>query len=308
MISKKSVYKYVAPPVLATALLLSPALSGNASAETIFSTGATGTNISDLQTNLKNHGLKLSADGIYGPETNKRVRQFQKEKGLAVDGIAGPDTLGALKSKSSGSKSTPKSTIYITGNSGSGVSDLQSGLKKHGYSLAVDGIFGPDTKNAVNQFQKAQKLQIDGIAGSKTLSALNGKPADKGTEKSDSNKVNDVVSVSQGLVGKPYVFGGTTPSGFDSSGFINYVFNQVGVNLNRTHADMWVNNGTKTNNPEPGDVVFFENTYKNGVSHSGVYIGNGEMIHAGTEKTGVEVTSMDIGYWNDKYIGAKSMQ
>ena len=58
--------------------------------------------------------------------------------------------------------------------------------------------------------------------------------------------------------------------------------------------------------PSPGDVVFFENTYKGGISHSGIYIGNNLMIHAGTEKTGVEIASLNIGYWKERYIGAKS--
>src|SRR5699024_910948 len=95
--------------------------------------------------------------------------------------------------------------------------------------------------------------------------------------------------------------------GFDSSGFINYVFEQQGVNLSRTHAAMWANDGEQVDNPQPGDVVFFEGTNGSGVSHSGIYIGNNQMIHAGTEDTGVEVTSPESWnyYWADHYIGAK---
>src|SRR5699024_3928765 len=88
--------------------------------------------------------------------------------------------------------------------------------------------------------------------------------------------------------------GGTTPSGFDSSGFVNYVFQQHGVDLNRTHADMWENNGTHEDNPQPGDVVFFEGTYKDGVSHRGIYHRNGQMIHASTEATGDDQTATEI--------------
>lgn len=116
------------------------------------------------------------------------------------------------------------------------------------------------------------------------------------------------MAIAQSLVGSPYQWGGTTPDGFDSSGFINYVFAQVGIQLDRTHAGMWANNGTFVDQPQPGDVVFFANTYKDGVSHSGIYIGNNLMIHAGTEETGVEITSLDNSYWQQHYIGAKSFR
>src|SRR5699024_7113485 len=108
----------------------------------------------------------------------------------------------------------------------------------------------------------------------------------------------------QSLVGTPYVFGGDDPNtGLDSSGFINAVFSDK--DTSRTHAGMWSNDGTKVSDPQPGDVVFFEGTYKDGVSHSGVYIGDGQIVHAGTVATGVEVASTEIGYWSDRYIGAK---
>src|SRR5699024_2037859 len=119
---------------------------------------------------------------------------------------------------------------------------------------------------------------------------------------------SDVVSTAHSLVGSPYAFGGTTPAGFDSSVFINYAFKEAGVHLSRTHEGMWENNGVHVDSPSVGDVVFFENTYKSGVSHSGIYIGNNQMIHAGTSATGVEVTSMAIDYWDSRYIGAKSFQ
>src|SRR5699024_10990215 len=114
----------------------------------------------------------------------------------------------------------------------------------------------------------------------------------------------DAVTAAYSLLGTPYVFGGDNPdTGLDSSGFVNAAFSDK--KLSWTHAGMWANDGTRVSEPSPGDVVFFEGTYKNGVSHSGVYIGNNQMIHAGTEATGVEVTSTEIGYWSDRYIGAK---
>src|SRR5699024_10183922 len=81
---------------------------------------------------------------------------------------------------------------------------------------------------------------------------------------------------------------------------------KAGVSLDRTHASMWANNGKHVDSPNVGDVVFFENTYKNGVSHSGIYLGDNQLVHAGTSNTGVEVTTMSYDYWQSRYIGAKT--
>ncbi|MBM7601591.1 cell wall-associated NlpC family hydrolase [Virgibacillus halotolerans] len=220
---------------------------------------------------------------------------------------------------------TVNSGTILTGDRGETVKNVQTTLNNKGYTANPDGIFGQETDKAVRDFQKDSSLSVDGKVGPATKEALAIKTST--TEKEDltivdapkqqtkasttsaSNVSNsDIVSTAQSLVGTPYTFGGTTTAGFDSSGFINYVFAQEGISLNRTHADMWASNGTFVDNPSVGDVVFFENTYKSGVSHSGIYIGNNQMIHAGTEKTGVEVTNMGYDYWQDHYIGAKSFK
>ncbi|WP_188456219.1 C40 family peptidase [Virgibacillus oceani] len=220
-------------------------------------------------------------------------------------------------------KQSPTITIgsgFISeGDRGKAVISLQSALNEHSYNLAVDGSFGPITDNAVRDFQQDNALAVDGIVGPETKKALRSASNTEEEEltiveaptptESTTAEASNIVSIAESLVGSPYTFGGTTPEeGFDSSGFINYVFDQAGISLERTHAQMWKNNGTHVDEPSPGDVVFFENTYKDGVSHSGIYIGNNQMIHAGTEETGVEVTDLGYSYWESRYIGAKSFQ
>ena len=220
------------------------------------------------------------------------------------------------------------------------IMNIQEALRDKGYNLAADGIDGPKTEKTLKSFQSDEGIQVDGIVGDATAKALglsssssnngsgdnddtqgpppggdsDGDDSDNGDSDSDnedsgngSSEASNSEAIADGkaLNGKPYVAGGESPAGFDSSGFINYVFEQQGVELERTHAGMWASNGEQVSNPKPGDVVFFENTYQPGISHSGIYLGNDKMIHAGTEDTGVEITDMTIDYWDSRYIGAK---
>lgn len=111
------------------------------------------------------------------------------------------------------------------------------------------------------------------------------------------------VNIAYDYMGVPYVWGGTTPKGFDCSGFTKYVFAQMGVTLNRTAAQQ-LNNGYKVTDLKTGDLVFFENTYATSAaaSHVGIYIGNNQFIHAAGS---VKVTSMDHEYYAPRYIGAR---
>ena len=96
------------------------------------------------------------------------------------------------------------------------------------------------------------------------------------------------------------------PKGFDCSGFLNYVFDKsLDVDLPRTVSDIY-KMGTKVSEPEVGDLVFFE-TYKQGASHVGIYIGNDQFIHSSSSK-GVSIASLDNGCWSPRYLGAKSIQ
>lgn len=113
-----------------------------------------------------------------------------------------------------------------------------------------------------------------------------------------------VLAIAYEQLGVPYVFAGNTPEGFDCSGFVRYVYFNAGLNIERKSSeDYFMKDTTIIENPVPGDVVFFKNTYKAGVSHMGVYIGDGMFIHAGN--SGVEIASLDLDYWNKRFVAFK---
>ena len=119
-----------------------------------------------------------------------------------------------------------------------------------------------------------------------------------------SNTSPTIISTAMKYIGVPYAWGGTSPNGFDCSGFVQYVFKQHGYYLNRTAAAQYSNGvAISRSNLRAGDLVFFERTYvTNGISHVGIYIGDNQFIHAGNG--GVEIASLNSNYYASRYCGA----
>jgi cell wall-associated NlpC family hydrolase len=107
------------------------------------------------------------------------------------------------------------------------------------------------------------------------------------------------------LLGTPYVWGGASPSGFDCSGFIWYVASQVGKPVSRSMLGQY-NAGSHPARADlkPGDLVFFQNTWAPGLSHSGIYLGDQKFVNAADEATGVTISSLNSAYWTTHWFGA----
>jgi cell wall-associated NlpC family hydrolase len=109
----------------------------------------------------------------------------------------------------------------------------------------------------------------------------------------------------QRFLGARYVFGGSSPAGFDCSGLVWYVARQLGKPISRGMQGEY-NSGPHPKKEElkPGDMVFFQNTYKPGLSHNGFYVGNGKFIHAADERSGVTISDMNAPFWSSHWYGA----
>ena len=191
---------------------------------------------------------------------------------------------------------------FMQGDKGAEISLLQTKLKERGYySGAIDGFFSYKFKLAVKEFQRRQHLPDDGIVDQETYREITGRERNS---RSFSYQTKGIVETAQRYIGTPYVFGGTSPKGFDCSGFTQYVFKQQGRQLPRMADQQFlVGKMISRNSLQKGDLVFFS-TYEKGASHEGIYMGEGRFIHASSSK-GVMNSHLDEPYWKTHYLGAR---
>lgn len=179
-------------------------------------------------------------------------------------------------------------TVYY-GSRGSAVKTVQRKVR----GLAVDGIFGAHTKAKVKSFQRSHRLAVDGIVGPNTWRALGGAPA-AAPKPAPSSHSSSIVSIAMSLRGVPYRYGGTSRSGFDCSGFTQYVYRQAGKSIPRT-ASAQAARATRVSSPRVGDLIFWGYP----AYHTGIYVGNGKMIAASHPGAVVAVQNL----WGSHYFG-----
>ena len=264
-----------------------------ASVQGAYQYGDTGSEIVAIQKKLIAAGYKARETGVYDANTKWAVRLYQKDQGLPVDGILGDTTYKKLMGKPMPSATKTVSKVKeISKKDAELMAKIQA--KKEGSSKAITTSVKQQKKPTTQG--KPVTVQVKHKVTNHTAKPLRTVPV--------SGNVKEILTYANTFTGVPYKFGGTTPAGFDCSGYIRHVFQKVGVQLPRQADEQYtVGKKVEKQNLQPGDLVFFE-TYEPGVSHSGIYIGDGQFISA-TSSSGVAVADIDESYWGPRYVGAK---
>lgn len=225
---------------------------------------------------LKVNGTAVTTPSTSKPTTSKPSKPSTGQGGSSYTVVSG-DTLSQISRRH--------------GTSVTSIMQL-NGLKSHmiyvGQKLTINGTKKPSTGSNA------------GSSSGSTVS--NPKPQ---APSSGLGVYSSVINNAMGQQGVPYVWGGSTPKGFDCSGFIHYIYNQSGVSIPRTNTAGYHSRSFYVNNPQPGDLVFFNDTYKKGLSHMGIYLGNGKFIHAGSK--GITIDSVNSSYWKPKFDSYKRL-
>ncbi len=134
------------------------------------------------------------------------------------------------------------------------------------------------------------------------------KEVDAATVAASSSLGQQIADYAVQFVGCNYVYGGTSPSGFDCSGLVQYVFKNFGISINRTSSSQY-SNGTAVSYSQlqAGDVVFFSKSSSGSITHVGLYIGNGQFVHASDYGVGVIISNLTDSYYTTGFVGARRM-
>ncbi|MEI3611385.1 C40 family peptidase [Pseudogracilibacillus sp. SO30301A] len=232
-----------------------------------------------------NHGISLSNLKKWNNLTSNTIYPGDK---LAVSSSGKSSSSDSSNSGSNGGGSSSDKTSTYTVKSGDTLDKIAS---SHGVSLSNLKKWNNLTSDTI---YPGNKLVVSGKAASS-----DSKPSKPSTPAS-----GDLISTAKSVMGVPYEWGGSSPSGFDCSGFIYWAFEQSGQSIGRLSTDGYYNRSYIVNSPQVGDLVFFEGTYRSGISHMGIYLGNNQFIHAGTS-TGVTITSLSNSYWSKHFHSFK---
>ncbi len=111
-----------------------------------------------------------------------------------------------------------------------------------------------------------------------------------------------ILAKAASYLGTPYVYGGASPSGFDCSGFVYYVYGTFGIEVGRTPASQY-SAGRQVDKAslQVGDIVLFAGTGGSGITHAGIYAGNGQFIHSPNSRSTVSYSDLTSGYWSEHF-------
>ena len=235
---------------------------------------------------------------------------WSKVNVCGVSGYVSSDYLSSTKpstgsSSSNESTSNSTSTMYTT--------DRLNLRKGAGTSYSVittlDKGVAVTVHSSSNGWSKVSVNGMTGYVSSSYLSSTKPSNSSSSTDSSTSSKVDKVLNFASQQLGKPYVWGAQGPNSFDCSGLTYYIYkNAAGITLPRTSVEQSKYGTTVSkSNLKAGDLIFFDTSGPNdgGVSHVGIYVGNGQMIHASSSQKKIVKVSVETSYWNNAFVRAK---
>ena len=161
---------------------------------------------------------------------------------------------------------------------------------------------GSSTSRTETNSSNSQSSESNAQSNSTTTQNGSTSSSAGASNSTSSSRGSEVLAYAMKFVGYPYVYGGSSPSGFDCSGFTSYVYKHFGVSLSRTAAGQY-SNGTAVSraNLQVGDLVMFGSP----INHVGIYAGGGRIVHAANPSRGVTTDTINSGYYNTHYVGAR---
>ena len=300
---KKKHLRRIVTVVCMIAVLIAVAPTALA-ASPVLKLGVSSSEVTKLQNRLIALGYAdfSEATGYFGSATQTAVIRFQSTHSLVVDGIAGNATQSRLYSSSA------KSLILKPGSSSEAVRALQLRLKELGYfSGTGTGHYGEVTLNAVKAFQKARGLAVDGIAGPKTRIQAFSKAS---APAASAPKAAAIADIALAQLGDPYLLGGNGPDKFDCSGLAYYAMMNAGFSVSRLSSAAYsqLSSWTKITDVgslKKGDLLFFYSESWSSINHMGIYIDDGQFVHASSGQGKVMVSTLSNSYWAGHFAFAR---
>ncbi|NMC26626.1 MAG: peptidoglycan endopeptidase, partial [Syntrophomonadaceae bacterium] len=166
------------------------------------------------------------------------------------------------------------------------------------YGTTVENIMALNSLSS-DRLQIGDQLIVSGTAPAPVASPVVSRSGDSVTG-------SRIIEKAANYLGTPYVYGGSSPSGFDCSGFTQYIYKQLGISLYRTAASQY-GHGVQVSKSQliAGDLVFFK-CGGSTINHVGIYCGNGQFIHSSSPSSGgVIYSSLNSGYYANTYVGAR---
>ncbi|NCG68874.1 LysM peptidoglycan-binding domain-containing protein [Bacillus coagulans] len=242
--------------------------------------------------------LKVDGPSSAASSSNGSSTQSNQSSGAA----SSSSNAGSASSQTSGSSSTQSSSSNNSGSTtANGSTSTQSSSQAGSSQSNQSSGTASSSSNAGNSSNESSSSSSASTSSSQANSSRAVSKKVVSSSKSSSYSGSAVAQIAQKYIGAPYKWGGTTPAGFDCSGFVSYVLNEAGKSIGRLDAAGFYSNSYRVSSPQPGDLIFFQGTTnKNGITHVGIYLGGDRFIAANSD--GVSVSSyVSNDYWKSHF-------